>query len=198
MGLVSVPRANASNLAYHWANPGASLEQNIGIIVASIPAFRQLFTVFKKHRNTQHSHTSEKPFAGANPFITSPLSPLTEEEQTGHIPFPNSPVSSITKTMEIKLETDNGNTSSPTTSMVPRLELINLPTEKAHRGKGQKIAKAKECNEISGCNRKWECNKKRECNKKWEQRRESRPTLGNLAVLGYSCNIEGGSPKLTV
>ena len=100
--------------------------------------------------------------------------------------------------MEIKLDVDNGDMPNATTSMVPRLEPIKLPMEKARRGKGQKNAKAKECNEIPGCNRKWVCNKKRECNTKWEQRRESRPTLGNLAVLGYSCNIEGGSPKLTV
>ncbi|CAD6591213.1 MAG: hypothetical protein ASARMPRED_005264 [Alectoria sarmentosa] len=112
----------------------ACLEQNIGIIVASIPALRQLFTMFKKQRNPQHSHSSEKPFAGASPFITSPLSPLTEEQQTGHIPSPDSPAGSITKTMEIKLDVDNGDMPNATTSMVPRLEPIKLPMEKARRG----------------------------------------------------------------
>lgn len=69
----------------------ACVEQNAGIIVASLPSLRQFFTIFKKRRSSRQSHFSEKPFAGANPFITSPLSPSTGDMQSGHIPSLNHP-----------------------------------------------------------------------------------------------------------
>ncbi|KAF6222031.1 hypothetical protein HO133_001999 [Letharia lupina] len=93
------------------------VEQNIGIIVASTPALRQLFTVFKLQRNVQRSHSSEKPFAGANHFITSPLRTSFEGMQFDKTPSLDSPVSNITEQMEPKQKVDSGNKVNPTTSM---------------------------------------------------------------------------------
>ena len=162
---------------------GLSVEQDIGIIVASTPALRQLFTVFKLQRNVQRSHSSERPFAGANHFITSPLRTSFEGMQFEGMQFDktpslDSPVSNITEQMEPKQKVDSANKVSPTTSMTWRLGCLSLSAEKLQGVKEDHNAKARECTE------------------KWEERRESMPTLGNLAVLGYSCEIEGGSPRL--
>lgn len=155
------------------------MEQNIGIIVASMPALNQLLLVFKSTPKAQRSHCSERPFAGANHFITSPLSPSFDDMRSEQIPSPDPSVSIFAEKMDSQQEVENENKSSPTIGIPSRLARTGMSCEERHGVKHHQDAKAKECN------------------KKWEERRESRPTLGNSAVLGYSCEIEGGSPKLT-
>lgn len=170
--------------SYRLANLGTSVEQNTGIIVASMPSLRQFFTVVKKQHSSRHSHSSEKPFRRGSPFIASPLSPSTDNTQSDHIPSLDSPVSTVAEKMEKQQDADKGNNSSPTMSIVSRFRPMSFSGEKVHGVNGHQDAEAKECNA-------------KDCNKDWEQRRESRPTLGNHAILGYSCKIEGGSSNLT-
>ena len=155
------------------------MEQNIGIIVASMPALNQLLVVFKSSPKAQQSAGSERPFAGANHFITSPLPPSTDDTRSDGIPSPDPSVSIFAEKMDSQQELENENKSSPAIGFPSRLARTGMSCEERHDVKHHQNAKA------------------RECNKKWEERRESRPTLGNAAVLGYSCKIEGGSPKLT-
>ena len=155
------------------------MEQNIGIIVASMPALNQISIVFKSTPKAQRSHCSERPFAGANHFITSRLAPSTDDMRSDQIPSPDPSVSVFAEKIDSQQEVENENKSSPTTGIPSRLVCTDVSCEERHGFKHRQDAKA------------------RECNKKWEERRASMPTLGNLAVLGYSCEIEGGSPKLT-
>ena len=179
MGLVNLTPAIASISSCYWANSGASLEQNIGIIVASIPALRQLFTMLKKQRYAQHSCSSGKPFVGGKPFIASPLSPSIEDMQSDQAPSPNSLVGNVTEKTEMRREVDRGTISSPTVSTASYLRCKRVSAES-------------QC-----CVKDDQSTNGRECNKKRKERCESGPTLGNLTQLGYSCEIHGGSPKLT-
>lgn len=98
----------------------ACVEQNIGIIVASIPALRQLFIIFKKERNVQRSHSSERPFSRGCPFITSPLSSLADNVQSGQVPSLKSPVSTITEKKDTEQDASKDNEPSATMSNVPQ------------------------------------------------------------------------------
>ena len=132
MRLVSVPSASTVKYSYCLANLGTSVEQNIGIIVASMPSLRQLFTESKKQHSSRHSHTSEKPFRRGNPFIASPPSPSpTDDMQSDHVPSPISPVSSVTGKMEKQQDADNGNKSNPSVSIVTRFRHISFSADNA-------------------------------------------------------------------
>lgn len=151
------------------------MEQNIGIIVASIPALNQLLIVFKRKPKAQQSHSSERPFAGANHFITSPLRSSFNDMGSDQIQSPDPSVSVFTEKMDSQQEVEDKNKSSPAMDFPSHLARTDMSCEERHDVKEAK---------------------KKECNKKWEERRESRPILGNFAVQGYKCEIEGGSPKL--
>ena len=80
-----------------------------------------------------------------------------------------------------KLEIDNDtneNKSSPTFSIASRLGRMSLTAEKEQRAENSPNAKGS-----TG-------------NRQWEEKRNKMLTLGNPAMLGYSCEIEGGSPKI--
>ncbi|KAM0800187.1 hypothetical protein BDR22DRAFT_852076 [Usnea florida] len=183
----------------------ASVEQNVGIIVTCMPALRQFFTMSNKKCNAGHSASSEKPFAGekpsagekpftgenpfagANPFITSPLSPPTDPRHSEQITPPDSASSSnITEKRHTQQTTGNEDYQSPTLSIASRLSRMSLipasPTLSI-ASRLEKLQGAKDSQNEQTVRYK----------KKWEDRRGSRPTLGNSAVLGYSCEIS--SPK---
>ena len=145
-----------------------------------MPVLRQLFTDFRKRRNPQDSHSSQRPFrAGDNPN-NSPLLPSSIENiGSDYIPPSlSSPRSTLRSKGRTKSEIDSENKSSPTFSITSRFGRMSLTVErevgveecrdtKGNRGAGQEQAK-----------------------------HDSVATLGNPAMLGYSCEIEGGSPKL--
>ena len=145
-----------------------------------MPALFQLLTVFKKNPKTQQSHSSMRPFAGANHFITSPLGQSINDPRSDQISSPDPSVSTFAEKMDSPREVENQNKSSPTIGIASRPAHTGMSGGELHGGKQHQDAKS------------------RECTKAWEKRRESRSALGNLAVLGYSCEVEGGSPKLTL
>ena len=76
-----------------------------------------------------------------------------------------------------KFEVDSENKSSPTFSIASRLGRMSLMAEKEHGSEDPQNAKASKCN------------------RQREEKRDKLLTLGNPAMLGYKCEIEGGSPK---
>ena len=175
---MNIPRLR-SELCWNQANRGISVEQNVGIITASIPALRQFIISFRKLRSTQHSHSSEKSFEAGDHLTRSPLHPSTEDMETGHIPSMNSSAGAFTARADTSRQASSGSKSSPTPSVGSPLGHVSLSVEKQHGVEDHPNTRAKAS--------QW----------KWEERRESRPTLGHPAVLGYSCEIGAGSPKLT-
>lgn len=93
-------------------------------------------------------------------------------------------MSNVREKREIRQDAGNGKTRVLKVSIVSLFRPMSSSAEEVHGVKGFQDAEAK------GYNAK-------ERNKNWEERRESGPTLGNHAVLGYSCKIEAGSPNLT-
>ena len=162
-----------------------------------MPALRQFFTMFNKKCNAGHSASSEKPiagekpftgenpFAGANPFITSPLSPPMDPRHSDQITPPDSASSNFTEKRP-QQTTGNEDYQSPTLSIASRLSRMSLipasPTLSI-ASRLEKLQGAKDSKNEQTVRYK----------KKWEDRRGSRPTLGNSAVLGYSCEIS--SPR---
>ena len=158
-----------------------------------MPALRQFFTMFNKKRNARHSASSEqplageKPFAGVKPFITSPLSPPVEHRHSDHVNPPDSASSSkFIEKRHTQQTIDNENNPRPTLSIATRLSRMSLtPTSPT-------LSIASQLEKLQGAK---DSHKEQTvgCKKKWEDRRGSRPTLGNSAVLGYTCEIS--SPK---
>ena len=77
-----------------------------------------------------------------------------------------------------RLEVDSENKSSPTFSIASRLGRMSWTAEKEQGAEDSRNTKASKCS------------------RQREEKRDTMLTLGNPAVLGYSCEIEGGSPKL--
>ena len=77
-----------------------------------------------------------------------------------------------------RLEVDSENKSSPTFSIASRLGRMSWTAEKEQGAEDSRNVKASKCGRQS------------------EEKRDKMLTLGNPAMLGYSCEIEGGSPKL--
>ena len=152
-----------------------------------MPALRQFFTMLSERRNARHLASSEKPFAGAKPFITSPLSPPIEYRQSDHITPPDSALSSnFTDKRHAQQEIDKEDNPSPTLSIASRLgHMSSTPVSPTLSivSRLERLHGAKDGHKEQTVRYK----------KKWEERRASRPTLGNPAVLGYSCDIS--SPK---
>ena len=90
----------------------------------------------------------------------------------------SSPVSSFERKRGTKLEVDGENKASPTFSIASRLGRVSLTAEKEQG--------AEDCPNAKGSTG----------NRQWEEKRDKLLTLGNPAMLGYSCEIEGGSPKI--
>ena len=144
-----------------------------------MPALRQPFTILKKKRRLQHSRSSDTPFAGGKPFLASPLRPPTEYTQNDQTPSPNSFVSTFTEKMEEKQRVDSGIKTSLATSIASTLDRQSFSADRLNGDKDYQKAKATECR------------------KKWEEIHGSGPTLINPALLGYSCEVMGGSAKRT-
>ena len=159
--------------------------------------------MFNKKRNARNSASSEqplageksvageKPFAGAKPFITSPLSPPIEHRHSDNINPPDSASSSkFTEKRHIQQTTDNEKNSRPTLSIATRLSRMSLTPP------SPTLSIASQLEKLQGA--KDSHKEQTGYKKKWEDRRGSRPTLGNSAVLGYTCEIsspKSGSPK---
>lgn len=95
------------------------------------------------------------------------------------IPSPDPSVSTFAEKMDSPREVENQTIPDPTIDIASRPAGTGVSGGELHGVKDQEDSKAKECT------------------KAWEEKHESRPTLGNLALLGYSCEVEGGSRKLT-
>ena len=175
MGLVRVLRLKVFEHPHHQANPDVSVEQNVGIIVASIPVLRQLFTNLSKRRNPRYSHSSEAPFRGGDHLNRSPVHPSVEDVGSDHVPSSSSPVSTFKRKGGTEVEVESENKYSPTFSIASRLGRMSLSAEKGQGAEGSRNAKASKGS------------------RQWEEKRDKLITLGNPAVLGYSCEIEGGS-----
>ena len=161
--------------------------------MSCMPALRQLFTMFNKKRNARHSASSEKPFAGektfagAEPFITSPLSSPMDHRHSDQITPPDSASSSnLTDKRHTQQTIDTKNKSSPTLSIATRFSRMSLTPA------SPTLSIASQLEKLQGTK---DSHKEQTVGykKKWEDRRGSRPTLGNSAVLGYTCEIS--SPK---
>ena len=86
-------------------------------------------------------------------------------------------MSSFERKRGTKLEVDSENKSSPTFSIASRLGRMSWTAEKEQGAEDSRKAKGTTCD------------------REWEEKRDKVQTLGNPAMLGYSCEIEGGSPK---
>ena len=93
------------------------------------------------------------------------------------MPSASSPVSNFERKGGTRLEVDSGNKSSPTFSIASRLGRMSWTAEKEQGAEDSRNVKASKCGRQS------------------EEKRDRMLTLGNPAMLGYSCEIEGGSPK---
>ena len=143
-----------------------------------MPVLRQLFTDFKKRRNPQDSHSSERPFRGGDNPSGSPLHPSIENAERDPNSSLNSPTSTTFDSKKgAKSEIDSENKSSPTFSITSRFGRMSLTAE-------QELG-AEDCPNA----------KTNRCSRQSQAKHDSLVTLGNPAMLGYSCEIEGGSPK---
>lgn len=142
-----------------------------------MPVLRQLFINIRKRRATHHSHSSEAPFREGDNTNGSPLHPSVEDVESDYIPSLSSPVSNFERKDGSKLEIDSENKSSPTFSIASRLGRMSLMAEKERGSEDSRNATASKCS------------------RQREEKRDKLLTLGNPAMLGYKCEIEGGSPK---
>ena len=152
------------------------MEQNVDIIVASMPVLWQLFTIFRKQRNPHYSHSSEQPFRGGDRLIRSPLHPSIEDTESDNVTSSGSPISNFESRGGMNSEVDSENKSGPTFSFASRLGRWSLTAEKEQGDENSRNTKAS--------------------SRQWDEKRDRVLTLGNPAMLGYSSEIEGGSPKL--
>ena len=176
MGLVRVLRLSAFEHPHHQANPDVSVEQNVGIIAASIPVLSQLLTIFSDRQNPHFSHSSDELFRRGDHSNRSPLQPSVEDVGS-HIQSLGSSVSTFEKRGGTKGAAESENKPSPTFSIASRLGRMSLLAEKGQGAEDSRNARTSKGS------------------RQWEERRDRLSTLGNPAVLGYSCEIEGGSPK---
>ena len=143
-----------------------------------MPVLRQLFTKFRKRRLIHHLNSSEKHLAAGGPFTQSPLQPSSKDVESDLIPSPFSTASNLSPRADTKRESVSESKPSLTPSIASRSGRIGSSAERLHGIKDDQIVKA------------------RESNRKREEMYRSELTLGNPAVLGYSCDIEAGPPKL--
>ena len=142
-----------------------------------MPILRQLLPNSDKRRNARYSHSSQGLIKGGDHSNGSPPHPSVGEVESDQSPASSSPVSTLERNGGPKFEVDSEIKSSPTSSIASRLGRMSLTADNEQGAEDSRSAR------------------RSRCSRQWEAKHHSMLTLGNPAALGYSCDIEGGSPK---
>ena len=168
-------------LLIRYLRPRRSLEQHIGITAACMPALRQLTNIIKRKRNIQSPQSTEFFCSGGISDPNTSLEPSQKSPQSDSTGFTSPPLSPWKDQMERKDSAGTVRTWNPRPMDSPRFHRPSLTPDQAAALKEYHSLRADDAHDL------WEDGRARGA--------RDLSIFSTRPELGYTCRIEGGSPK---